>query len=218
MYQDFQQENQGLTGGPQKNAGGLPSMGAIPTGKLFNGVPKKTIVKYLWIGNTALIFPYFVSASACSGGQFPGGLVFTFLFITFAASALSVFGYFLMLKPAYQNEMNYGAFLASLFFMSTWMLNSAVDAGSFNNEFYMTLGINVPAVRSVIAFSTFLFMGYLAALVMFFRWKDDLGFCGTANGGAPDAAYSGNPAFSEGNSQQPSVPDASSPDYSNVEL
>ena len=220
MYQDLQSEQQGLASpGGQSNNGGYPAMGAIPTGKLFNGIPKRTLVKYVWMSNTALIFPYFVSACACAGGEFPGGEVFTMLFITLIACVVSVMGYFLMLKPQHQTEMNYGAFLTSQFFMSAWMLNSGIDAGSFNNKFYVLMGVNVDAVRSVIAFSTFLFLGYLASFLMFFLWRDDLGYCGKAGSEGEGGIYKENPSF-QSNSQQPSVPppDVSAPDYSNVDL
>jgi hypothetical protein len=110
----------------------------FPTGKQIFGYPKTTVVKYAWIVNTILLFPFFVSAIATSGGVFPGGVVFSELWLVLHGSALAVYGFCIILdgvRPQFRTEFHYGALLASLFHMSSWMLTIAVELGSFNALF-----------------------------------------------------------------------------------
>ena len=110
-----------------------------------------------------MLLPFFISGCATAGGEFPGGVVFSFIFVTFIAIAVSLFGYQIMLKPEFRSDERYGMLLASVFFMTMFSFNEAVDAGSFNRNFYQLLGVNLPAVRATIAFAVFLFLGYLVA-------------------------------------------------------
>jgi len=166
----------------------------FPTGKQIFGYPKTTVVKYAWIVNTVLLFPFFVSSIATSGGGFPGGLVFSDLWIVLHGSALSVYGFSIILdgvRPHFRTELHYGALLASLFYMSSWMLTIAINHGNMNNiwtalEAESTVStqhmVNLAAIRSVIAFSVFLFLGYGSTLCMLFMWRKELAWCNpTAN-------------------------------------
>ena len=71
--------------------------------------------------------------------------------------------------------------LASVLFLTMFSFNDAVDAGSFNRNFYQLLGVNLPAVRATIAFAVFLFLGYLVALFMLYNWKEELEWNGSSS-------------------------------------
>jgi hypothetical protein len=185
MYSDLDQpqENDALRTGRSPDA---PSYGRgnnnnndmmnadFPTNRLFFGMKKTAILKYVWTWNTGMILPFFISGCATAGGEFPGGVVFSFIFVTFIAIAVSLLGYQIMLRPETRSEEKYGMLVASAFFMAMFSFNASVDAGSFNRTFYESLGVNIPAVRSTIAFGVFLLLGYSTALYMLIYWKHEL--------------------------------------------
>ena len=177
MYSDLDNAHEGQSlnnGSPYDNNNNNGMNPNFPTNKLFFGMKKTALVKYVWTWNTGMLLPFFISGCATAGGEFPGGVVFSFIFVTFIAIAVSLFGYQIMLKPEFRSDERYGMLLASVFFMTMFSFNEAVDAGSFNRNFYQLLGVNLPAVRATIAFAVFLFLGYLVALFMLYNWKEEL--------------------------------------------
>ena len=181
MYSDLSDdasENHALHNGEplQRRDSGTMMNNSFPTDKLIFGMKKRAVVKYVWTWNTGMLLPFFISGCATAGGEFPGGVVFSFIFVTFIGISVSLIGYQLMLKPELRSEERYGMLLASVLFMGLLSFNEAVDAGSFNRKFYEALGVNLAAVRSTIAFSVFLFLGYLVALYMLWSWKSELGW------------------------------------------